>query len=101
MTADDLIDQFLDACRRAAASRGERAQAIGRLIVRLANQLRERRDKLVERLTTGDRFLSEHPTRADYAALEDRWIKWLHSYTRIVDALAEGLSIWMPVEGTQ
>ncbi|MGB3327546.1 MAG: hypothetical protein WBA46_01245 [Thermomicrobiales bacterium] len=108
MTLDDLIDQFLDTCHRAAKARGERAQAIGRLAVRLAAQLRERRQTLLDRLYGGWTFLvdgwsfsrengftSKHSTRQDYAALEDRWIRWLNQYEKIEDALASGLSVWL------
>ena len=95
MTIDDLIDNFIDACERARKARGERAQAIGRLVVRLADQLREKRQKLLDKLDNGWDFLLHHEGRADYADLEDRWIGWLSQYTRIEEALVAGREVWL------
>ena len=95
MSIDDLIDNFIDACERARKAKGERAQAIGRLVVRLADQLREKRRKLLDKLSNGWDFLWQHEGRADYAALEDRWIAWLSQYTRIEEALVAGREVWL------
>lgn len=95
MKTDDLIDRFLDACQRAANSRGERAQAIGRLVTKLATDLREKRDALLAKLNNGWDFLIQHEGRDDYAALEDRWIAWLAQYTHIEDALVAGREVWL------
>lgn len=95
MTTDDLIDTFLDACHRARRAKGERAQAIGRLVVRLADQIRIKRDALLNKLDNGWDFLWQHEGRPDYAALEDRWMKWLHSYERIEETLVAGREVWL------
>lgn len=84
------IDTFRAACIRIRdTAEHHRKRALITVATKHADTLRARRDELETLLAEGDRWLIEHPDKAD----EDQWIAVDQEYRAIWNALREGMTI--------
>jgi len=97
-----LIDKFLKSARNAynAKNRAQR-EAAQTFLIKRADELRERRDALYQKLERRWDALDADPDMPNYEARETRTIDMLHEYEAICDALSRGLVLWLHEESEE
>lgn len=98
-TTQTLIEKLHKSARNArnAKNRAQRDAAQAFLIKR-ANELRERRDVLAQKLERRWDALDADPDMPNYESRETRTIDLLHEYEGICEALETALVLWLHEE---